>query len=103
MKERTAPRADSAVTNQFGIQPAIVREIDLFRHQPVKHRTDLCSRLIHMNRECRLLANRCGNQRKTRKQGDGDKTGTHGRPWYSKTLSARSEEHTSELQSLRHL
>ena len=48
--------AECPIADQFGIQTAVVRVVDLFRHQPVQRRADRRFRPVDVDIERRRLA-----------------------------------------------
>jgi len=56
VKGRPPAWPNGAVANQFGVEPAVVREIDFLGHQTIEHWTELRSGPVHLNGKRRLLA-----------------------------------------------
>ena len=80
VEQRPSARPDCSIADQFGIQSAIVREIYLLGHQPVKHRVDLGGGMIRLDQKRRGLGRHNRRRRQRGKQGKEKKSFTHGSP-----------------------
>src|ERR1035438_9309398 len=104
MNRRCCVIEKSAVLNQLGVKSAIVTVVDFLGHQPVENRADFSDGAVCIHRERRAVRETGGYSGcKNQERREFFHVLLSGEAENKKLLSFRSEEHTSELQSLRHL
>ncbi len=67
VRQRAPFAAYCAIAHQLAVDPAVVRVVDLFGHQPVQHLADFGRGVVHINRECGLLRGQPYRQHKRNK------------------------------------